>query len=434
MVEPLAITENQKTCPADEFERQLAGNNPIDVIENYLRPDQNGDVILALGAVGGNGASSKAQGILREFAERGISTTVVAMEAYLAQNPLVVSSLRENGTKVVTVDDSQKDPRSLYQNSMQGIQQAKDGTRVSGVVCLGPRTYYPFAALNNDLPPVIIDGAVPDVWKDEYDSSSLPTTAYDRATYDNTLYLTTCGFTGWKPPKGTYPENMKLQVVAQPFSQEKVKMLRTLRQMASSDAKKALIENGILDPAMMEGLLIVSTMDQVYLDPKALQSNGGFLKPDQFGQSYAHMTEMVSAASQLSTVTGQKTNLYIRPGIMSTMLAPVIDQYRTDDFDVVSSTCNVLPNEAWLMMRRAADIEVGRAPLCVSTAEALGMGKKVVMTATPGRTLNADGSIEEYMTETRALEFAEKNRPGLFNVVKDPKDLSTAFQESVSMR
>ena len=61
------IMQPRPDAIAQEYDFQREYNNPFKLMRNVFGDYKNGPVVLALGAVGGNGASTKAEGILEQF-------------------------------------------------------------------------------------------------------------------------------------------------------------------------------------------------------------------------------------------------------------------------------------------------------------------------------------------------------------------------------
>jgi hypothetical protein len=382
----------------EEFDWQMQERSPFKLIRNTFNDFKDGPIILALGAVGGGGAGEKAKGILEQFEINKTPYVVVAMRKYLEANSSIVSFLKENKIDFLIVEDRVAVPR-LYQNCIDALMYVKNQNRPCGVLSLGPRTYYPEAARRLGLPAMIIDGAVPDKWSDKTESSDLPVTEYYLPSYLETIYATTCGFTGWFPPKDRYPEGMRLEVVAQPFSQDKIQFLRNLRNDGPESCRRRVIESGQIKNLDFDGVIIIPTIDQVYLNPMALSVFGRFLTAEQLGQSYGFWAELITSCSLLAKDLDKQILLYVRPGIMKDLLSPLINLFTKEGIKIIEPINGLVPNEEWLLLRKAG-VTIGRAPLCVSTAEALGMGDYQITTAIPSRT--SDGI--SYMTEPEALK------------------------------
>ncbi len=387
---------------SQEYDFQREYSSPFVLMRNVFNGYKKGPVILALGAVGGNGASTKAEGILEQFAREGVPYKVAAMKKYLAANPLIEEYLKDNNIPITLIEDG-GGMNDLYKNSEKAITNINSGQQVSGVLSLGPRTYYPEAARRLGVPAMIIDGAVPDKWENVVDpQTGYPSTAYAQGVYQYAMYATTCGFTGWMPPQNTYPEGMDLRVIQQPFSDRKNNLLKDLRNVTPPQARGELLERNTIIGLDSESLIVVPTMDQVYLNPQALVMNGGFMTSEQFGQGYSFMTETIIASAQIAEKLGRKAAIYMRPGIIQDMMMPVLQKYGKN-IVVLSPQNGIVANEDWLLLRKAG-IAIGRAPLCVSTAEALGMNDYQITAAVPGVT--SDGV--SYMTENAGLTALAK--------------------------
>src|SRR3989344_6828197 len=374
--------------------------NPFALIKTTFADCTNGPLILALGAVGGGGAGEKARGILEQFIEDRIPFVVVAMKKYLQGNPLITAFLNSRRIPINTVEDDVEIPK-LYENTLEVIRQVAETTgSVGGVLSLGPRTYYPEVARRLNLQAMIIDGAVPDKWEESTDpSSGLPNTEYYLPAYLKAVYATTCGFPRWFPPLGKFPEGMDLNVVTQPFSRKKIDYLKYLRTLTPIQCREILLDKDSINDLNKTSLIVVPTFDQVYLDPKALSVFGRFLTPEQLGQTFGFMSELVASLVKLNKQIGSEVSLYLKPGIIRNILSPLLSELNTDGIRLISPANGEIPNEDWLLLRKAG-VTIGRAPLCVSTAEALGMGDYQVTSAVPGVT--SDGI--SYMTESEALK------------------------------
>jgi len=421
-------TRNQFTEPrlgaiAQEFDSQKESNDPFRLIRNTFGDYKRGPVLLALGGVGGNGASTKAEGILEQFDLDKTPFKVAAMKKYLAANPLIDSYLKKNGINVIVVEDG-VDMNTLYENCEKAVAEIASKGMISGVLSLGPRTYYPEAARRQGLQAMMIDGAVPDKWEDTIDQSTgYPDTAYASSAYNKAVYATTCGFTGWMPPKGTYPGEMDLKVIQQPFSDRKNSFLKQLRDLSPQEARFELMQRGVISSLDGSSTIIVPTMDQVYLNPEALVTNGGFMTTEQFGQGFSFMSETIISAAKLAEKSGEKVSIYLRPGVITDMMSSVVRQYG-ENLIVLTPQDEIVTNEDWLLLRKAG-VAIGRAPLCVSTAEALGMGDYQVTAAVPGVT--SDGV--SYMTENAGLTAL--NRRGISKVLFPGEPLLPAIQEVI---
>ncbi len=382
---------------SEEFDWQTQFHNPFELIRKTFNDFKDGPLVLALGAVGGGGAGEKAKGILEQFEMDRVPYLTVVMRKYLEANPSIASFLTQNQIDSLIIDDAGSIP-TLYQNCIATLKHIQSQKGSCGILSLGPRTYYPEAARRLGLSSMIIDGAVPDRWEDRIDSFGFPTTEYYLPAYLEGVYATTCGFTGWLPPKDKYPEGMNLKVVAQPFSQNKIKFLKSLEDFAPQDCRRRVIESGQIKNLDFDGIIVVPTIDQVYLDPRALSVFGRFLTPEQLGQSYGFWAELITSCSLLSRKFGKEILLYIRCGIMGDLLRPLLELYTNEGVRIIEPINGFVQNEEWLLLRKAG-VAIGRAPLCVSTAEALGMEDYQITTAIPGRT--SDGI--SYMTELEAL-------------------------------
>lgn len=405
-----------------EFDKQMQTANPFALIKTVFADFTNGPLILALGAVGGGGAGEKACGILDQFTEDRVPFIVVAMKKYLAANPLIAKFLATRQIPINTVEDNVPIPQ-LYENALEVIGRVTEvNDSVSGVLNLGPRTYYPEAARRLNLRSMIIDGAVPDKWEESTEANSgLPTTEYYLSAYLNSIYATTCGFPSWSPPQEKFPDGMNLNVVAQPFSREKIEYLKRLRKLTPAQCREILLERNAVVGLDRGSLTVVPTLDQVYLDPKALSVFGRFLTSEQLGQTYGFMAELVASLVKLNNRSGREISLYLRPGIIRSMLSPLLFELGAN-ITLIEPRNGEVPNEDWLLLRRAG-ITVGRSPLCVSTAEALGMGDYQITAAVPG--ITSDGI--SYMTESEALRSLDRLKitrklfPGepLFDAIND---------------
>ena len=382
-----------------EFDNQSKTASPFTLIKNVFTDFANGPLILGLGAVGGGGAGEKARGILEELADDRVPFVVVAMKKYLEGNPLITKFLNSRQISINRVKDNVDIP-DLYENTLDVVRRVVElSGSASGILSLGPRTYYPEVARRLNLKAMIIDGAVPDKWEEVIDPvSNLPKTEYHLPAYLNTAYATTCGFAGWFPPQGKFPEGMDLNVVAQPFSRKKIAYLKSLRNLTPTQCREILLEKGGINCLDRISLIVIPTFDQVYLDPKALSVFGRFLTPEQLGQTFGFMAELIASLVKLYKLDGREIGLYLKPGIIRNMLSPLLSEFETNGFRLINPQNGEVPNEDWLLLRKAG-VTVGRSPLCVSTAEALGMGDYQVTAAVPGQT--SDGI--SYMTESEAL-------------------------------
>jgi len=423
------IKQNEQRTPlrlnaiTEEFDFQKESADPFRIMSDVFGGYKNGPLILALGRVGGNGASSKAMGILEQLASDNVPFQVVAMKKYLADNPLIADYLKKNSISPSVIDDSSVDTLpQLYKRCEEVVIQITNEGSVSGILSLGPRTFYPETARRVGIPAMIIDGAVPDTWSNTVDvESGYPDTAYSQKAYEYATYTTTCGFTGWAPPKNTYPEGMDLRVVQQPFSDQKIGYLRELRNIQPSEARSKLLRKGTIRGLDENSLIVVPTMDQVYVNPEALASRGGFMTQEQFGQAYSFMAETIAVAAQIGVETGERISVYIRPGVIATMMQPILSQY-AEYISILAPTNGIVANEDWLLLRKAG-VTIGRAPLCVSTAEALGMNDLQVTAAVPGST--TDGV--SYMTEAEGLRAL--NRKGVSRIYFPGDSLRDAINE-----
>lgn len=409
-----------------EFDLQREFNNPFALMRDVFRDYKNGPLVLALGAVGGGGAGAKAQGILEQLVNDKVSFRVAAMKKYLDANPLIKDYLKKNNIETTYIDDS-GGTSEIYGETLKALEGMVSDGQISGVLSLGPRTFYPEAARRLSVPAMIIDGAVPDKWENETDEATgLPNTAYFEPAYNYATYATTCGFGGWKPPNGTYPEGMDLRVIQQPFSDEKINRLKELRNMQPSDARDELLARGVIKGLGKESIIIVPTMDQVYLNPQALTSNGGFMSSEQFVQTYAFMAETIASASFLANKSGRKVSVYLRPGIIQRAMEPILKLFGRN-ISLLTPQNGIVENDNWLLLRKAG-VTIGRAPLCVSTAEALGMNDYQITAAVPGET--SDG--ESYMTERKGLDALY--RKGLSRIVFPGEPLLAAIEDVVKIK
>src|SRR3989344_1491187 len=387
-----------------EFDRQMDLADPFAVMRQQFDDYSRGPLVIGLGAVGGSGAGEKARGILQQFTEDDVPYIVIAMEGYLSKNPLIATELSKGGTNLIVLQDGLA-IGDQYQAVSQTISQLCQTRSLSGVLSLGPRTYFPEGARRNGLPAMIIDGAVPDMWSDSANNGSV-NTEYYTAAYESSLYATTCGFSGWLPPRRTYPPNMKMRVVGQPFSKEKIAYLRQLRNTSSKDARAEIVKSGAIDGLTEDCLILVPTMDQVYLNPMAFSINGGVLSMPPFGKTYSFMAEILLSSARLAGEIQRSVGVYVRPGILRKMLEPILSGIDSSKVLLLGPADNdFISNDQWLLLRKAG-IAIGRAPLCVSTAEALGMGDYQITTAVPGRT----GDGISYMTEAEGLEVLDKKK------------------------
>jgi len=411
---------------AQEYDSQREYNNPFRLMNNVFDGYKNGPVVLALGAVGGNGASTKAEGILEQFAIDRVPFKVAAMRKYIESNPLVAEYLKQKGIQTTLIEDGEG-MNQLYKDTETAISKIAQKQPISGILSLGPRTYYPEAARRLGVKAMMIDGAVPDKWEDSIDSQTgYPNTAYAEKAYRYTTYATTCGFTGWTPPIGSYPEGMDLKVVQQPFSDNKNKFMSSIRKMFPKQAREVLLQRNTISGLDADSLIVVPTMDQVYLNPQALVANGGFMTPDQFGQAYAFMAETIVTAAEIGKQLGKKTAIYLRPGVIQNTMSEVIKQFGKD-LTILSPQNEIVSNVDWLLLRKAG-VTIGRAPLCVSTAEALGMDDYQITAAVPGVT--SDGT--SYMTENEGLQVL--NRKGVSRVIFPGNPLLPAMEEVMKVK
>lgn len=410
----------------EEYDKQLTAYNPFKLMSEVFNGYSNGPLVLALGAVGGGGAGEKAKGILEQFIQDSVPFQVVAMNGYLKNNPLILKFIKEKSIRLTSINDTVP-MGELYGNCLNAITElAKQ--KVSGVLSLGPRTYYPYAAIQAGTPSLIIDGAVPDKWDCTRDAMGLPTSPYDEETYLKAVYATTCGFSDWFPPNNKYPEGMDLRIIQQPFSGGKNKLLNVLRTTTPEEARATLLEKQTIRLLDSESIIIIPTMDQVYLNTGALSVFGNFLTSEQFGQSFASMAELITSASKLASESGRTISIYLRPGIIRNMLLPIVNEYSMNGgLTIIGPQDGVVSNTDWLLLRKAG-VTIGRAPLCVSTAEALGMGDYQITSATPGRT--SDGL--SYMTEAEALPTLA--RKGIGRVIFPGEPLLPAIKEVINLK
>ena len=409
------IMQPRPDAIAQEYDFQREYNNPFKLMRNVFGDYKNGPVVLALGAVGGNGASTKAEGILEQFAIDGVPFKVAAMRKYIDSNPLVAQYLKEKGIKTTLIEDG------------KALAEISQKQPISGVLSLGPRTYYPEAARRLGVKAMMIDGAVPDKWEDSIDSQTgYPNTAYAKKAYQYATYATTCGFTGWTPPNGSYPEGMDLKVIQQPFSDKKNEFMKRIRSTFPQQAREIVLQRNTISGLDTDSTIIVPTMDQVYLNPQALVANGGFMTSDQFGQAYAFMAETIIAAAEIGKKVGKKTAIYLRPGVIQNTMSEVMKQFGKD-ITVLSPQNEIVPNIDWLLLRKAG-VTIGRAPLCVSTAEALGMNDLQITAAVPGLT----NDNVSYMTENEGLRAL--NRKGVSKVIFPGDKLLPAIEEVMKIK
>lgn len=411
---------------AQEYDYQRENNNPFGLMKDVFDGYKKGPVVVAFGFVGGGGASEKGNGIIQQFDADNIPYTVVAGKKYLQENPLIEKSLNEKGIGVTIVgDEGSMDEK--YKNCEDVIGKISNEQSISGVLSLGPRTFFSEAARRAAIPAMMIDGAVPDKWENTINpKTGYPDTAYSQKAYEYATYATTCGFPGWTPPKSSYPEGMNLKVVQQPFSEDKNNYMKTLRAYTPQQARAELLERNTISGLDAESLIVVPTMDQVYLNTNALAVNGGFMTSEQLSQSYSFMTETVISSAIIARKQGKKVAIYLRPGIIQNVMSPVLEQFEKDII-ILSPKNKIVANDDWLLLRKAG-IAIGRAPLCVSTAEALGMGDYQITAAVPG--LTNDGI--SYMTEYEGLKAL--NRRGISNVIFPGDSLLPAMEEVIQQK
>lgn len=424
------LPKNKKIQPrldaiAEEFDIQREYANPFSVMKEVFGDFKKGPLVIALGAVGGNGAGSKAEGILKQLENEGISSKVVAMKKYLTANPLITTYLEKNRISVTEIDD-ECSTEELYKNCEMALLSIIQNEPISGVLSLGPRTYYPEAARRLDIRAMVIDGAVPDKWENTSEVTGYPTTAYFEPAYRSATYATTCGFTGWMPPINTYPSGMDLRVVQQPFSDQKIAEFKELRSVTPLEARRRLLENGTIRGMNDSSLIIVPTMDQVYLNPDALVSNGGFMTSEQLGQSFALMGETIVAATKLSIERNEKVLIYIRTGVIATIMGPILERY-SQYIDIIQPNDGIVGNSDWLLLRKAG-VTIGRAPLCVSTAEALAINDYQITTAVPGTTSDE----LSYMTEPQGLLVL--NKKGISRTLFPGDELLLAIRDIIKVK
>lgn len=411
---------------AQEYDFQREYNNPFRLMKDIFDGYNKGPVVVCFGFVGGNGAGEKGNGIIERFDSDKVPYTVVAGKKYLRENPLIEKSLKEKGIGVNIVED-EGSIESRYKNCVEAISLITQDQEVSGVLSLGPRTFFPEAARRLNLPAMMIDGAVPDMWEDTIDpQTGYPDTAYAKKTYQYATYATTCGFTGWSPPKDSYPEGMNLKVIQQPFSDKKNEFMKKLRNISPQQAREILLQKNTIAGLDEKSLIIVPTMDQVYLNPQALAVNGGFMTTEQFGQAYSFMADAIISSAQIAQKIGRKVAVYLRPGIIQNMMASVLRQYG-ENLIVLSPQNGIVANDDWLLLRKAG-LTIGRAPLCVSTSEALGMGDFQITAAVPGLTSDK----VSYMTEFEGLKAL--NRKGVSNVLFPGDKLLPAMEEVIRQK
>lgn len=411
---------------AQEYDYQREYNNPFGLMKDVFGGYKNGPVVLAFGFVGGGGASEKGNGIIEQFDCDGIPYTVVAGKKYLQENPLIEKSLKEKGIEVTIVgDEGSMDEK--YKNCEDAIRQISKDQTVSGVLSLGPRTFFAEAAKRMNIPAMMLDGAVPDKSENTINpETSYPDTAYSQMTYEYATYATTCGFPGWTPPKDSYPERMNLKVVQQPFSESKNEFMKKLRELSPKQARAELLKKNSIVGLDEESLIVVPTMDQVYLNTMQLVENGGFMTTEQFSQTYSFMLDTIVSSVALARKRGEKVAIYLRPGIIQNVMSPVLEQFEKE-ITILSPQDKIVSNDDWLLLRKAG-IAVGRAPLCVSTAEALGMGDYQITAAVPG--LTGDGV--SYMTEYEGLKAL--NRRGISKTLFPGDSLLAAMEEVVQQK
>ncbi len=411
----------------EEFDFQDQFNNPYKLIRDTFNNFDKGPLILALGAVGGGGAGEKAIGLLEQFIAEKVPFCVVAMEKYLADNPAIASFLKTRPdirSFAIRDDVSRSELYEVSQIALDTIERAYG--EVSGVLSLGPRTYYPEAARRLGIPSMIIDGAVPDKWETDLDpATGMPDTEYYLPAYQESVFATTCGFTGWSPQKEKYPEGMNLKIVSQPFSEKKISYLRELRKLNPQECRERLMAKNSIAGLDAESLIVVPTMDQVYLNPEALSVFGRFLTPEQFGQSVGFMAELITSLTKLD----RNSLFYLRPGAMKETLTPLLERFVDGErIKIIGPIAEVVPNEDWLLLRKAG-VTIGRAPLCVSTAEALGMGDYQITAAVPGTT--SDGI--SYMTEPEALKVLAR-KGGVSRVLFPGESLIEAIGDVIKTK
>lgn len=411
---------------AQEFDYQKQYNNPFGLMKDVFDGYKKGPVVVAFGFVGGNGAGEKGNGIIEQFDTDKVPYTVIAGKKYLRENPLIEKSLSEKEIEVTLVaDEGSIDEK--YKNCEEVVASVIKDQSVSGFLCLGPRTFFPEAARRLNIPTLMIDGAVPDEWDNTINpQTGYPNTAYAEKAYQYVTYATTCGFTGWTPPKGSYPEGMNLKVVQQPFSDKKIEYMKLLRTLFPQQAREILLQKNTIVGLDEDSLIVVPTMDQVYLNTQALAVNGGFMTPEQLSQAYSFMTETIVSSAQIARQRRKKVAIYMRPGIIKNVMSPVLEQYE-NDLIILSPQNGIVANDDWLLLRKAG-VTIGRAPLCVSTAETLGMGDPQVSAAVPG--LTSDGI--SYMTEYEGLKAL--NRKGVSNVLFPGDTLLPAMEEVIKQK
>jgi len=428
---PVIQIKEQQVIPrldaiAQEYDFQREFSNPFRLMRDVFSGYKNGPLILALGAVGGNGASTKAGGILEQLTIDGTPFKVAAMRKYLEGNPLIAQYLEGQGIQITIIEDG-GNMSEVYEKAQNAIESIIGQQPISGVLSLGPRTYYPEAARRLGVQAMMLDGAVPDKWENTTDpQSGYPNTAYAESAYKYATYATTCGFTGWMPPKGSYPEGMDLKVIQQPFSDTKNEFLKYLRTLSPQQARERLLQRNAIVGLDADSLIVIPTMDQVYLNPQALVTNGGFMTTEQFGQAYSFMFETIIAAAKIAEQTGKRVSLYLRPGIIQGMMSAALQQYG-ENITVIYPQDGIVANNDWLLLRKAG-ITIGRAPLCVSTAEALDMDDYQITAAVPG--ITSDGI--SYMTENEGLTALY--RKGISRVLFPGEMLLPAMKEVIQVK
>ena len=147
---------------------------------------------------------------------------------------------------------------------------------------------------------------------------------------------------------------------------------------------------------------------------------------EQFGQTYSFMSETIIASAKIAEQTGRRVSLYMRPGIITDMMGSVLRQYG-ENLTILTPQEGIVANEDWLLLRRAG-VTIGRAPLGVSTAEALGMDDYQITAAVPGVT--SDGT--SYMTENAGLTALF--RKGVSRVLFPGEELLPVIQEVIAVK
>ncbi|MFT4304537.1 MAG: hypothetical protein ACMXX8_00450, partial [Candidatus Woesearchaeota archaeon] len=254
------------------------------------------------------------------------------------------------------------------------------------MVSFGPRTFWPFHALEKGKNAIIVEGGLPPfLGNSETDHFS--------EVYENLKGFFLTSHFDWSIPDNVISKykNIPVKVVSHPLDNYSKNFILNLRNSSLdqiNEFKKAFFKKYFSDVNYDNKLFLAIRNNYSYLDVNNLESNGGWLKQKEYDESNYFMVSFLSSLSKVN----ENFLIYLSPQI-SRKYKSLINNLK--NIEIIGKS--FIEQQDCMVLSKIVDLNINRAVRCVTEMEIAASGSYGIIVPCP----------TEYMHEDISADFAQ---------------------------